>query len=312
MCRAGTASSSQGSVSAESRAAEYGQFVGGGPTSRDLEGSWHADLRRRNLPAQWSAEELTCTGPRRTSPVASRPARKQPSSSCRMRADRNHRRGRAGFGTFYFAPPALAVVAARWACARWRSTVVFAFAAGATQSEVRPFGRRSRVCGVLDRDGAVRRHCVARLRLGSPRVQRMPEPDLIDLGPGWFAHPGRSGSTATRHRSRLGLPDVFVASSALSWIEMKAGADLHVCAVAGRRQERPATWTARRLARRSNDLPVVPTQVVDLRPGVVWPTPMNPLATHESTRRRASAFIAACGGYHADREPVALQRKVRT
>jgi hypothetical protein len=30
----------------------YGQFVGGGPTSRDLEGSWHADLRRRNLPAQ--------------------------------------------------------------------------------------------------------------------------------------------------------------------------------------------------------------------------------------------------------------------
>lgn len=75
MCRAGTASSSQGSVSAESRAAEYGQFVGGGPTSRDLEGSWHADLRRRNLPAQWSAEELTCTGPRRTSPVASIPAR---------------------------------------------------------------------------------------------------------------------------------------------------------------------------------------------------------------------------------------------
>ena len=149
-------------------------------------------------------------------------------------------------------------------------------------------------------------------RLGSPRVQRMPEPDLIDLGPGWFAHPGRSGSTATRHRSRLGLPDVFVASSALSWIEMEAGADLHVCAVAGRRQERPATWTARRLARQSNDLPVVPTQVVDLRPGIVWPTPMNPLATHESTRRRASAFIAACGGYHADREPVALQRKVRT
>ena len=118
--------------------------------------------------------------------------------------------------------------------------------------------------------------------------------ELIDLGPGWFAHPGRSGSTATKHRSRFGLPDVFVASSVVSWIEMEAGADLHVRVVEGCREERPATWIARRLAR-SNDLPVVPAQVAELAPGVVWPTPMNPLAARESTRRRASAFIAVCG-----------------
>ncbi len=119
--------------------------------------------------------------------------------------------------------------------------------------------------------------------------------ELIDLGPGWFAHPGRTGSTATRHRSRFGLPDVFVASSVVSWIEIEAGADLHVRVVAGRREERPATWIARRVARRSNDLPVLPAQVVELAPGVVWPTPLNPLAARESTRRRASVFIAACG-----------------
>ena len=50
------------------------------------------------------------------------------------------------------------------------------------------------------------------------------QPELVDLGDGFYANTGGGGSVVERRRGRLGFPPAFAVSRRLSWVEIEAGA----------------------------------------------------------------------------------------
>src|SRR5579884_863788 len=118
-------------------------------------------------------------------------------------------------------------------------------------------------------------------------------PALAPVGQGFFAATGALGEVVTEARSWLGLPPAFTGRRLASWVELEAGADLHV-----------------RLFRAVSDLPGAPlferlvTQprpqrsarpevVAHLPGGEAWPAVIDPARRLKRVRRLASAGIAA-------------------
>jgi lysylphosphatidylglycerol synthetase-like protein (DUF2156 family) len=121
------------------------------------------------------------------------------------------------------------------------------------------------------------------------------DPELSDLGDVWYASPGRIGRVRRRRWGRLSLPPVDVAADVCSWLELEAGADLHVSITAARHDDRPDWWVERLVAPVRRDVPSMPSRVAELAPGVAWPHPDDPLAQVRSTRRRGAVAIAVVG-----------------
>ncbi len=120
-------------------------------------------------------------------------------------------------------------------------------------------------------------------------------PELVDLGGSWYANSGCALHRLTRREARFGLPAVFAPSNELSWLEIEAGATLHVTLVASRRDELPGSLIERLVSKSRIDIPPVPTPVATLGAATVWPTPPPPGRRTDRTRRRGALGMLAVG-----------------
>src|SRR5581483_7286406 len=98
-------------------------------------------------------------------------------------------------------------------------------AARALRRRPRPFAPRA-----AERNEEARAHAEARIFAGAAGFisGHTGEAELTSLGRGFYANAGVSGSRLRPRAARFGLPPVYVAERTVSWIELEAGADLHV------------------------------------------------------------------------------------
>ncbi len=126
-------------------------------------------------------------------------------------------------------------------------------------------------------------------------------PELVHLDRGFFARPGASTEVVREHAGRLGLPGVFLAHRQTSWLELEAGADLHVRLLHADGALAPSTWLERAVAR-----PAGPAagggghlEVVAAWPrGPSWPPAPAPALDRRRVRRvrrAAAASLFAAG-----------------
>jgi lysylphosphatidylglycerol synthetase-like protein (DUF2156 family) len=120
--------------------------------------------------------------------------------------------------------------------------------------------------------------------------------ELTDLGAGGFyANCGGAGRVVERVGTWSGLPPVFASRLKCSWIELEAGAELHVRLWHGQR-ELAERSLLERLATHERKAPVWPPVEVAEHPGTVtWPAVGDVTAARRRTRRIAAAAIALAG-----------------
>ncbi|MBV9412887.1 MAG: DUF2156 domain-containing protein [Acidimicrobiia bacterium] len=122
-----------------------------------------------------------------------------------------------------------------------------------------------------------------------------PSPELTTIGEGFYANPGSCAEVALRVPARAGLPPVPVVERQLGFVELEAGAQLHVRLVHG--ATAVGGGLRRRLFARSSDRPEGRPSVIATFPtGPDWPpTPASPLTRVRRARRWAAGFIALTG-----------------
>ena len=168
---------------------------------------------------------------------------------------------------------------------------------GAPRPDLDSDRRTDRSAG-LDRNDHARRRAVRLLADGycgyvSGHTQ---EPELADLGGGFYVNVGGVGEVLERRRGRLGLPDAFAVGRRLSWVELAAGPGLSAQLRWGR-QALPTTTVLQRLTTR----PVTggeprPTVVAEWPDGSAWPVRSGEArARRVRVRRQAAAVLAVVG-----------------
>lgn len=121
------------------------------------------------------------------------------------------------------------------------------------------------------------------------------EPELVDLGDGFYANTGCGGAVVERREGRFGLPPAFALARHMSWVELEAGSDLHTRLVHAR-QDLPTTTTLERLATRPLKGGTARPEVVAKWPGGdSWP-PMVDEGPPKRQARRGAAFAIAFAG----------------
>jgi lysylphosphatidylglycerol synthetase-like protein (DUF2156 family) len=119
------------------------------------------------------------------------------------------------------------------------------------------------------------------------------EPELTHLGVGFYANVGATAEVVEEHRGRLGLPPVFVHSRRVSWVELEAGAALHVRMLLAR-VELPSPSKLERLVTRGRHTGTLhPTLVASYPAGGSWPPPPDLRQAHRHTRRVRRVSAAA-------------------
>lgn len=121
------------------------------------------------------------------------------------------------------------------------------------------------------------------------------QPELSLLGHGFYANTGCASESVVEWPARFGLPPVFLAHRQLSWVELEAGADLHVHLWQGRLDVPGGTRLERLLARRPNLGDGRPAVVATYPQGPSWPAAPDPLEGVRRHRRRAAGAIALAG-----------------
>lgn len=121
------------------------------------------------------------------------------------------------------------------------------------------------------------------------------QPELIDLGAGFYANTGCASEAVAAWPARLGLPPVFLAHRQLSWVELEAGADLHVRLYQGRLDVPGGTRLERLVARRPSMADGRAAVIASYPDGPSWPHVSDPLESARRHRRRAAAAIALAG-----------------
>ncbi|MCU4183204.1 phosphatidylglycerol lysyltransferase domain-containing protein [Acidiferrimicrobium sp. IK] len=127
-------------------------------------------------------------------------------------------------------------------------------------------------------------------------------PEMTMLGPGFYANAGCISEVVSEVSARmpgLGLPAVFLAHRQAAWVELEAGAELHVRLIYGRVDLPGASVLERIVADRGPDT----AASKELRPEVVatfphgesWPPPVSELPRRRRTRRIAGAIVAIAG-----------------
>ena len=122
------------------------------------------------------------------------------------------------------------------------------------------------------------------------------EPELTDLGDGFYANVGSGGEVVERREGRLGMPDAYAVGRRLSWLELAAGPDLNVQLRWGR-QALPTSTVLERVSTRT----VVggtprPSVVAQWPDGPRWPEPPDDgSARRVRVRRQAAAVLAVIG-----------------
>lgn len=119
-------------------------------------------------------------------------------------------------------------------------------------------------------------------------------PELADLGCGFFAAAGAATELVTERRGRLGFPPVFVRHREIDWVELEAGARLHVRLMHSEADVPGASLLERVVAPIANG-PARPHLVASWPAGGSWPPPHAPLLRVRRVRRRAAVAIALAG-----------------
>ncbi|MCU1353905.1 MAG: hypothetical protein JWM05_3114 [Acidimicrobiales bacterium] len=121
-------------------------------------------------------------------------------------------------------------------------------------------------------------------------------PELTDLGGGFYANSGCGGAVVERRTGRLALPSAYAVGRRISWIEMEAGASLHVELRWGR-QALPSTTVLERLFTRPVEGGTPRPSVVASWPhGHQWPEPHHgDIAKRNKVRRYGATLIGAAG-----------------
>lgn len=125
------------------------------------------------------------------------------------------------------------------------------------------------------------------------------QPELALLGQGFYANPGAAGEVVDELPARMGLPPVFRHRRLLSWLEVEAGADLHVRLlhahrdlVSGKPGRQPVERLMARVGPVHDPRPVV---VASFPQGSSWPPVIDPSRHQRKARRVAAALMAAVG-----------------
>ncbi len=119
------------------------------------------------------------------------------------------------------------------------------------------------------------------------------EPELTHLGHGFYANVGATAEIVEEHRGRLGLPPVFVHSRRISWVELEAGAALHVRMLLAH-TELPSPSKLERLATKGRHVGSLhPILVASYPSGGSWPPPPDLRQAHRHTRRVRRVSAAA-------------------
>jgi lysylphosphatidylglycerol synthetase-like protein (DUF2156 family) len=127
-------------------------------------------------------------------------------------------------------------------------------------------------------------------------------PELVDLGAGFFAAAGGATELVVERRGRLALPPVFVPVHETDWLELEAGAELHVH-LHHARADAPGATLLERLAGGREPVAVPDRGARSRGPNVVatwpggpsWPVVEAPLRRVNRVRRRAATAIAVAG-----------------
>jgi lysylphosphatidylglycerol synthetase-like protein (DUF2156 family)/UDP-2,3-diacylglucosamine pyrophosphatase LpxH len=121
------------------------------------------------------------------------------------------------------------------------------------------------------------------------------QPELSSLRHGFYANCGSGGGHVRRRAAKLGLPPVFLRERQLSWVELEAGADLHVRLMYSRIDLSGAP-ILERLAVRPAPEPIVKPAVVAIHPGGAdWPVQVYGDVERRRHRRVAGAILAVTG-----------------
>ena len=146
-------------------------------------------------------------------------------------------------------------------------------------------------------NGAARAHARDEVADGAAGIvaSGTTSPELTTIGDGFYANPGSCAEVSVRLPARIGLPPINAVERQLGFVELEAGAQLHVRLVHG------ATVLGgglrRRVFARSSERPEGRPAVIATYPmGPDWPpAPASPLTRVRRARRWSAGFIALTG-----------------
>jgi len=130
------------------------------------------------------------------------------------------------------------------------------------------------------------------------------QPELALLGRGFYANTGAAGEVVDELPARMGLPPVFRHRRLLSWLEIEAGADLHLRLLhahqdltnqdlaPARSGRQPVERLIARVGPVHDGRPVV---VASFPRGSSWP-PVTDTSRHQRRARRVAAMLIAAAG----------------
>ncbi len=120
--------------------------------------------------------------------------------------------------------------------------------------------------------------------------------ELTDLGGGaFYANCGGAGRVVERVGTWAGLPPVFASRLKCSWVELEAGAELHVRLWHGQREMAERTFLERIATHEKNAAVWPPVEVAEHPGTVTWPVVGDLTAARRRTRRIAATAIALAG-----------------
>lgn len=128
-------------------------------------------------------------------------------------------------------------------------------------------------------------------------------PELTHLGAGFYANTGCATEVVAEVAGRLpglGLPSVFLGHRQIAWVELEAGADLHVRLLHARTDLPGATIAEKMIARRGPDATesrgdARPEVVATFPQGRSWPPAARDQPRRRLVRRVAALFVAGAG-----------------
>ncbi len=109
--------------------------------------------------------------------------------------------------------------------------------------------------------------------------------ELTSLGTGFYANVGATSEVVAEHRGRVGLPPVFLHSQWVSWVEVEAGAELHVRMLLAHNELASPSRLERMVTRGRVGGSLQPSLVASFPVGSSWPPAPDLRQSHRHTRR---------------------------
>ncbi len=123
------------------------------------------------------------------------------------------------------------------------------------------------------------------------------QPELTNLGVGFYANVGATAEVVEEHRGRFGLPPVFIHRRRVSWVELETGATLHARLLVAESDLSSPSLMERMVCLDRAPGTVQPVVVASYPSGDSWPPAPDLRSAHRHTRRvrrvAAAAILAA-------------------